>query len=157
MLSDQKNIACLIDLDNGSLSVCHNFISWTYHWIVIIELCDENVSGNSLNIQTCIFQKSISKITYDINLCTLFLMNGYKVECRYNAVQFITILHTALQWQHQNINQTSKLQQTLHTSPSRASYGVSIMMILKKIDRVIMAPHYIFFIGCYLDRFVSVW
>ena len=42
------------------------------------------------------------------------------VECRYIAVQFITILHTALRWQQQNINQTSNSQQTPHTSPSRA-------------------------------------
>ena len=32
-------------------------------------------------------------------------------------------------------------QQTPHTSPSRASYGVSIVRILQKIDRVITAPH----------------
>ena len=30
----------------------------------------------------------------------------YTVECRYNAVQFITILHTALRWQQQNRLQT---------------------------------------------------
>ena len=29
-----------------------------------------------------------------------------------------------------------------HTSPSRASYGVSIVRILEKIDRVITAPHW---------------
>ena len=32
-------------------------------------------------------------------------------------------------------------QQIPHTSPSRASYGVSIARILEKIDRVITAPH----------------
>ena len=40
----------------------------------------------------------------------------------------MTILHTSLRWQQQNLNQTSS---------SRVSYGVSIMRILKKIDRVI--------------------
>ena len=63
------------------------------------------------------------------------------VECRHNVVQFITILHTALRWQQENVNQTSNSQQTPHTSPSWASYGVSIMRKLKKIDRVITAPH----------------
>ena len=31
------------------------------------------------------------------------------VKCRYNVVQFITILHTVLHWQQQNIHQTLKL------------------------------------------------
>ena len=38
-----------------------------------------------------------------------------------------------------DVNQTSNSQQTPHTSPSRASYGVSIMRIFKKIDHVILA------------------
>ena len=66
------------------------------------------------------------------------------VECRYNAVQFITILQTAVRWQQHNVNQISNSQQTPHTSPSRASYGVSIMRILKKINRAITAPHYMY-------------
>ena len=66
----------------------------------------------------------------------------YTVECRYNVVQFITILPSALWWQQQNVNQTpNSRQQTPHTSPSRASYGVSIVRILEKIDRLITAPH----------------
>ena len=64
---------------------------------------------------------------------------SYTIECHYNAVQFITISHMALWWQQQNINETSNSQQTPHTSPSRVSYGVSIMRILKKIDHVTMA------------------
>ena len=67
---------------------------------------------------------------------------GKTAECRYNAVQFITILHNALRWQQLNVNQTSNSQQTPHSSPSRARYGVAIMRILKKIDRVITTPHY---------------
>ena len=59
------------------------------------------------------------------------------VECRYNAVQFIAILPLALQWQQQNTNS----QQTPENSPWQASYGVSIVRIREKIDRVIMAPH----------------
>ena len=74
----------------------------------------------------------------------------HTVECRYNAVQFITLLTTALRRQQQNLNQTSNSQQTPHTSPSWASYGASIVRILKKIDRVIMAPHCIKFSGTVL-------
>ena len=39
------------------------------------------------------------------------------VECRHNAVNFITILQTELQWQQQNVNKTWNTQQTPHTSP----------------------------------------
>ena len=46
-------------------------------------------------------------------------------------------------WHRDDSNKslTSNSQQTPHTSPSMANYGVSIMRILKKIDRVLMAPH----------------
>ena len=64
------------------------------------------------------------------------------VECRYNMAQFITILYMALRWQQQKVNQTSNSQQTPHTSPSRASYGVSIMRIVEKIDCIITALHF---------------
>ena len=39
------------------------------------------------------------------------------------------------------MNQILESQQTPHTSPSRASYGVSFVKILEKTDRVIMTPH----------------
>ena len=55
--------------------------------------------------------------------------------------QFITILHTALRWLQQNVNQTSNSQQTPHTLPSRVSYGVAIMSISKIFDCVITAPY----------------
>ena len=61
-------------------------------------------------------------------------------KCHYNAVQLITILFTVLWWQ-QNLNQTSNSQQTPHTSPSRASYGESIVRICEKIDCIITALH----------------
>ena len=48
--------------------------------------------------------------------------------------------HTALPWPNQNLIQSLKYQKTLHTSPSRASYGVSFVSILENIDRVITAP-----------------
>ena len=40
-----------------------------------------------------------------------------------------------------SINQALESQQTPHTSPSGASYGVSLVRILEKIDRVITALH----------------
>ena len=68
------------------------------------------------------------------------------VECRYNTVHFITILPSALRWQQQNINQTSKSQQTPHTSPSPASYGMSIVRIWgKKWTRYNAIVLYFFF------------
>ena len=45
------------------------------------------------------------------------------------------ILHRT-QWQ--KLNQILESQQTPHISPLRASYGVSIVRILEKIDRVII-------------------
>ena len=63
------------------------------------------------------------------------------VDCRDNTIQFFMVLHTALRWQWQNVDETSNSQQTPHTSPSRASYGVSVVRILEKIERIITAPH----------------
>ena len=50
------------------------------------------------------------------------------------------LLHTALQYQWQKVNQVLEAHQTPHTLPSWASYGVSIVKILEKIDHVTMAP-----------------
>ena len=49
------------------------------------------------------------------------------VECRYNAVTFVMILHSILRWQWQNVSQTNT--------------GVSFVRILEKIDCVITAPY----------------
>ena len=51
------------------------------------------------------------------------------------------ILHTSLQELRQNINQRLSPKKTPHTSPWRASYGMSFMNILEKIDHVIKALH----------------
>ena len=45
------------------------------------------------------------------------------------------ILHTAMRWQQQNINQIMNSQKMLHSS------GVSVMRIFEKTDHIIMAPH----------------
>ena len=46
-----------------------------------------------------------------------------------------------MQERRQNINQKLYPQQTPHTSPWRASYGMPYVNICEKIDRVITAPH----------------
>ena len=45
------------------------------------------------------------------------------------------------------MHQTLESQQTPHTSPLRASYGVSIVWILQKIDQVLMA------LDCTLNKY----
>ena len=68
-------------------------------------------------------------------------MDGHTVECRYNAVQYNIILPVLLKWLRQNINESLKPQKTLYISSWRASYRLSLVMILEKINRVITAPH----------------
>ena len=67
-----------------------------------------------------------------------FMVN--RVNCRYGAVQFITILHTALWQQRQKVNQILESQKIAYASPSRANNDMFIVRILKQIDRVITAP-----------------
>ena len=47
----------------------------------------------------------------------------------------------ALRWLQQKWSQTSIAQQAVHTSHSRTTYGLSAVVMLEKIDRVIMGPH----------------
>ena len=75
------------------------------------------------------------------------------VKCRYNAVQYITILHRALRKQWQKTNQILESQQTPHFSPSRASYGMSIVRIMGRIDRIITAPRCICWIIAGSDEY----
>ena len=64
------------------------------------------------------------------------------VECLYNSRNPIcTILYTVLRWRQQNVNQTPNSQQKYHTSRSLAIYEVSVMIIVKKIDRIITTSH----------------
>ena len=53
-------------------------------------------------------------------------------------------LHSSKKWQQQNINQILNSQKTPHSSPLWASYGVSLVRILEKIDSVITALHCMF-------------
>ena len=78
-------------------------------------------------------------------------------ECCYIVNYYNMLLHTSLQELRQNINQRLNPQKTPHTLPWRASYGVSFVNILEKIDDVITTLHCISvfhfcckFISCYI-------
>ena len=68
----------------------------------------------------------------------------YIVMCRYNAVEYDLIWKTSLQWLRQSINQSLNPQNTPHTSPWRASYGICFVRILNEINHVITTPHFIY-------------
>ena len=80
-----------------------------------------------------------------IALIDIYMNDQYQTKqtlgCRYNMVRFITVSHTALGWQRQNMYQTLTSQQTPHTSPSRASYGMSIVRIWEKTDPILTSLH----------------
>ena len=58
-----------------------------------------------------------------------------------SAIQYDMILYTSLHFPRHNISQSVNPQKTRHTSPVRARFGVSLVRIFKKIDRVITALH----------------
>ena len=64
-------------------------------------------------------------------------------KCRYYMVRYNMILHVVRQWMRQNINQRLHSQKTHHTPLSRACYGVFLVRIQDKFDRVIQASRYI--------------
>ena len=59
------------------------------------------------------------------------------IDCRYHVAQYNMILHTSLQLLSHSLNS----QNTSHTLPWRASYGIDFVRIWEKIDCVIMALH----------------
>ena len=92
------------------------------------------------NVLTLEFERYTKR---DFPNTAYFLMQCSRVPL-YNAVQFGTILHVTLLWQWQNVNKILISQQPPHTSPWWASYGVSIVRIWEKIDRLVTAQHYIY-------------
>ena len=102
-------------------------VSWTYIYCRCTTRWWEKYSHTYMNPEMTLSCKSCRFA------CT--------VECRYNAMQYNTIIHTSLQWPMQNPNQGLHSQKTLHTSPSWASYGVYIVNIFEQTDRVITALH----------------
>ena len=73
-----------------------------------------------------------------------FYMLG-TVKCCCNAIRYVMILYTVLQRQRQNVNKIlnfpKTLQQILHSSPMRATYGVSAVRFVVKIEHDITALH----------------
>ena len=65
----------------------------------------------------------------------------YTVEFWYNAVQYIMILHTALQWQLLNTNPTFSSREKPHISPSWTSYELCVVEIWDKFSRDITTSH----------------
>ena len=61
--------------------------------------------------------------------------------CRYDAIYYDIMLHTALQWFEHNSNRRLDSRNALHTSPPWMSYGGPIMKILEKNNRAITASH----------------
>ena len=80
-----------------------------------------------------------------------FCQQGRKVKCHYKAAQYCNILYKQLTELRQNINQMLDPQNTPHTSPKRASYGVSFANNCDKIDCVITASH------CITHHWSMVW
>ena len=79
----------------------------------------------------------------DINKVFIIHTNYSRVPLQHGQIHIRHVL--------QNVNKTPNSQQPPHTSPSRASYGVSVIRVWEKINRVITAPHCIrfFSIGIY--------
>ena len=82
-------------------------------------------SQDKLSWRNFILAKTLSNYLFTVKSC-------------YNAVQFFMILRLALRWPWQNVDQILKL--TTDTSPSRASYGLSVERIWEKIEE--NWPHY---------------
>ena len=70
-----------------------------------------------------------------------FSGEDYTVKHCYSVVQHNMILHMVPQRLRQSMHQRLYSQKTPHTSPSRASYGMSFVRIWVTIDSVIRAPH----------------
>ena len=117
----------IIENTTGSkLYWCRNVSAYIY--ISKIELIYSKKSRNDIVTQ------AQCNVWYD-------LYNVYTVEYRYSAVQHNMILHMVQQWLRQNMLQRLYSQKTPHTSPSRASYGVSFVSNGVTIDRIITASH----------------
>ena len=69
------------------------------------------------------------------------------IDSRYIAVIYNTIVHTAKPLQWQNFSHTLQTQNTPHTSPLRASYGVSFVSYSKKNECDISKAHFILYEG----------
>ena len=85
-------------------------------------------------------------IVYDVTeYCLSYIYRARlcsKVRRRYDAVQFIANIHTALHWQQQGINQTCNSQEAPIPRPNGKLWVISCEK-LSKIDRVMTVPYWI--------------
>ena len=113
---------------------------------IIISHCVKLTWGNVVRYFGASLWNSVPSVNIypNVIVCVYWFWYLCTVECRYNAVQFIRIIPMSLSWQQQNLNQISN---------SRTSYGVSVVRVLKKIDRVITALHctYVYTMRCRYD------
>ena len=114
-----------------------------YHYTIGVIFCMPYSQHLQHDASCRLLDSTLSSVS-----CVIWIWNNemwiwydfqYTVGCHYNAVLYNTTLHITLQWQRQNTNQGLRSQKTPHISPWRTSYGVSIVMILVKIDGVITA------------------
>ena len=107
----------------------------------------ENV-GPSLTWRRILSTCVISMRRFDTKCKYMFLFplknlarKGLRNSCeqiRSDKIQCNKILQTSLQELMQNINQRLKPQRTPHSSPTRASCGMSFVNIFEKIDRIVI-------------------
>ena len=85
-----------------------NFKKQGFFWVnKAIVFCNDGTDGVST--------KKINSIDSAQEL--FYVSFGTTVECCYDAVKYLIILHSALQWQQQILNHTLNPQKTPHTSP----------------------------------------
>ena len=129
-----------------------NIVNWTPWWYEDFSIYKLKIPDNVIRIQIkslcfCLNSSLMSYTCHNVTqiFSTLTPYNN-TVNCRYNAVQYNTMLPTSLQCLWQSINQSLNAQNTSHTSPLTGEVWNYFVRIWEKIDRVITAPHCIVFV-----------
>ena len=103
-------------MPNQYLNQCWNIVNWTLRNKLLIDIHTFSFKEMHLKLSAAKwrpFCPGREELTKDV-ICKLsshMQMSPHTVECSYNAIQFITVLHMALRWRQLNINQTSNSQQ----------------------------------------------
>ena len=117
---------CIMIQSSRYISWCRKMDKDTYYlciiYSIILRLLLENLNIFKNSMYRSRIVRPLSRyVSYCRNTISFFTPKINTVactdECHYNTVPFNTILHMALQWQLENINQTWNTQQTPHTSP----------------------------------------
>ena len=98
----------------------HNSIRDIYNCLVGTHNCTLELLHFQLYLPCYFLPVFDSIVSNRVNLYYTRRLDSNTVGYRFNAVQYIMLLHTVLQWQQQNTNQTLNSQKT---PVSRASYG----------------------------------